>query len=92
MDTLAKVGKFIVLSVLAANLLAWEHLLLGFDGRSIPQVNAIEIVVAFLASITIYRAFRKWVHNTLFPAMDKVFEFIENRNDKRGCECGKQHA
>lgn len=84
MDTIGKVFNALFVVVLAFNLLAWQHFVLGFDGRSIQMVNAMEIVVALLASITL--------RNGFIATLNKVFTFIENRNDKRGCDCGKLHA
>lgn len=92
MDTIGKVLNALFVVAMAVNLLAWQHLVLGFDTRSIRMVNPIEIVVAILASITISRALYAFANDTLFPAMDRVFDLIQNRNDKRGCECGKKHT
>lgn len=92
MDTIGTALKAFFVVAMAVNLLAWQHLVLGFDTRSIRMVNPVEIVVAILASITIYRAFYAFANDTLFPAMDRMFDFLQNRNDKRGCECGKKHT
>jgi hypothetical protein len=94
-DTIGTVLRALFVAVIAANLLAWQHLVLGFDGRSIQMVNPIEIVVAILAGITVFRAFYAWTHDTLFPAMDRMFEKIDAMRAKRearvACPCGRRH-
>jgi hypothetical protein len=96
MDTIGTAIKALFVGVIAANLLAWQHLVLGFDSRSIQMVNPIEIIVALLAGVTVFRAFYAWTHDTLFPAMDRVFEKIDAMREKRKarvtCPCGRHHS
>jgi hypothetical protein len=91
-DTIGTALKAFFVVAMAVNLLAWQHLVLGFDTRSIRMVNPIEIVVAILASITIYRALYAFLNDTLFPAMDRVFDAMrEKREDRVACPCGRRH-
>jgi hypothetical protein len=88
-DTLGTVLKAFFVAVIAFNLLAWQHLVLGFDSRSIQMVNPIEIIVAFLAGITVYKAFYSLLNDTIFPAMDRM---REKRSALVTCPCGRHHS
>lgn len=92
MDTLGTALKALFVGVIAFNLLAWQHLVLGFDARSIQMVNAMEILVAFLAGVTVYRAFYSLLNDTIFPAMDRMRERRAKRSVLVTCPCGRHHS
>jgi uncharacterized metal-binding protein len=92
MDTIGTALKAIFVAVIAFNLLAWQHLVLGFDSRSIQMVNAMEILVALLAGITVYKAFYSLMNDTIFPAMDRMRERREKRSALVTCPCGRHHS
>jgi uncharacterized metal-binding protein len=92
MDTLGTALKALFVAVMAFNLLAWQHLVLGFDSRSIQMVNAMEILVALLAGVTVYRAFYSLMNDTIFPAIERMQERREKRNALVTCPCGRHHS
>jgi uncharacterized metal-binding protein len=92
MDTIGTALKALFVAVIAFNLLAWQHLVLGFDSRSIQMVNAMEILVAFLAGITVYKAFYSLLNDTIFPAMERMQERREKRSALVTCPCGRHHS
>jgi len=87
-DTIGKALRAIFTVIVAANLLAWQHGVLGFDGDSIRMINAMDILVGLLAGDSVYRVFRATLERVVFPILDAV---LRNRNDRGGCECGKRH-
>jgi hypothetical protein len=92
MDTIGTALKAIFVAVIAFNLLAWQHLVLGFDSRSIQMVNAMEILVALLAGVTVYKAFYSLMNDTIFPAIERMQERRESRKARAICPCGRQHS
>ncbi len=89
MDTIGTVLKALLTMAFAANFIAWQHGVLGFDGNTIRVVNAMDVVVGLLAGHTAYRATFWAAHNVLFPIIDAI---LDRTYDRRGCECGKQHT
>ena len=80
------------LLLLQSRQLGLQHLVLGFDSRSIQMVNAMEILVALLAGITVYKAFYSLMNDTIFPAMDRMRERREKRSALVTCPCGRHHS